>query len=171
MCAILDNSARGEVFRNAPTERGLIFYNWLNSGKGRLVIGGTKLRAELAGNRWQPGGESAGNRPQPGSANFRKWLPTAIRLGRVTEWDDREIDDATRDLKKDKVCQSNDPHVIALARASGARLLYTNDDDLETDFKNARLISKPRGKIYPNEGWQEFLNDRRNRRLCASATA
>ena len=160
MCAILDNSVRDQVFGNAPTERGRIFYNWLNTGKGRLVIGGKKLRAELAGNR-----------PQPGSANFRKWLPTAIRLGRVTEWDDREVDDATRDLKKDKVCQSDDPHIIALARASGARLLYTSDDDLESDFKNARLISKPRGKIYPHESCQEFLNDRRNRNLCARATA
>ena len=171
MCAILDNNVRDHVFGNAPTERGLIFYNWLNSGKGRLVIGGTKLRAELAGNRPQPGDESAGNRWQPGSVNFRKWLPAAIRLGRVTQWDDREVDDAARDLIKDRVCRSDDPHVIALARASGARLLYTNEPRLEADFKNPHLISKPRGKIYPNEGCQEFLNDRRNRNLCARAAA
>ena len=170
MCAILDNNVRDHVFGNAPTERGLIFYNWLNSGKGRLVISGTQLRAELAGNR-QPGGELAGNRRQPGSVNFRKWLRAAIKLGRVEQCDDREVDDAARDLIKDRVCRSDDPHVIALARASGARLLYTNDDDLEADFKNARLISKPRGKIYPHEGCQEFLNDRRNRRLCARAAA
>jgi hypothetical protein len=47
-------------------------------------------------------------------------------------------------------CSSNDAHVIALARADRQRghLLCTNDQALQTDFKNKSLIDKPRGTIY-----------------------
>jgi len=45
-------------------------------------------------------------------------------------------------------CVSNGAHVIALARASGARLLYSHDHALQQDFKNAKLVSQPRGKVY-----------------------
>ena len=47
-------------------------------------------------------------------------------------------------------CTSNDAHVIALARADRRRahVLCTNDQALQTDFRNKSLIDKPRGKIY-----------------------
>ncbi|MCE2463042.1 MAG: hypothetical protein J4F46_03880 [Dehalococcoidia bacterium] len=45
------------------------------------------------------------------------------------------MDDETRAVLADGVCRSDDPHVIALARISGTRLLYTNDNDLEGDFR------------------------------------
>lgn len=41
---------------------------------------------------------------------------------------------------------SDDPHIIALARVSGSRVLYTNDRELIEDFKTKEFIS-PRGKI------------------------
>ncbi len=53
---------------------------------------------------------------------------------------DNEVNTETLSVLSDGVCRSNDPHVIALAKISGTRLLYTNDDDLEGDFK--RLIRK-----------------------------
>jgi len=37
---------------------------------------------------------------------------------------------------------------IALARVNGARVLCSEDGALWTDFKNQRLINKPRGRIY-----------------------
>ena len=157
MCAILDNSTRDEVFGNAPTDRGRFFFDWINQGKGRLAIGGTKLRAELGGSI-----------QQPGSINFRRWLPTAIRLGLVTQPDDDDVVDATaRNLEAQGICLSNDPHVLALAQQTGARLLYSNDGDLQEDFRNRGIVGGVRGKIYPNTGYREFLNDRRNRRLCS----
>lgn len=156
MCAILDNSARDEVFGDTPTERGRVFHAWLNEGRGRLVIGGTKLRNELGGSNGQ----------QPGSANFRKWLPAAIRRGRLAQWDDKAVDNAASVLEEQGVCQSDDPHVVALAQASGARLLYTVDRALQEDFTNPVIIAHPRGKIYPTAGYRDFLNDRRNRNLC-----
>ena len=47
--------------------------------------------------------------------------------------------------------QSNDAHVIALAQLSGARLLYTNDGDLQKDFRNKNLVDNPEGKVYSTE--------------------
>ena len=156
MCAILDNSARDEVFGNVPTDRGRLFFDWINQGQGRLAIGGTKLRAELGGST-----------QQPGSVNFRRWLPTAIRQGLVIQPDDDDIVDAAADnLEAQGICLSNDPHVLALAQDTGARLLYSNDEALRQDFTNRAIIGGVRGKIYPNSGSREFLNDRRNRRLC-----
>jgi hypothetical protein len=43
--------------------------------------------------------------------------------------------------------RSDDPHVLALARATGVRLLYTGDGALIDDFKDRRFI-KPRGSVY-----------------------
>jgi predicted nucleic acid-binding protein len=47
-------------------------------------------------------------------------------------------------------CESNDSHIIALARADRlqARVLVTNDQALQRDFKNKSLIDNPRGTIY-----------------------
>jgi hypothetical protein len=49
-----------------------------------------------------------------------------------------------------RLCISNDAHIIALARADRLRthLLCTDDQALKVDFQNKSLIDKPRGKIY-----------------------
>jgi len=44
-------------------------------------------------------------------------------------------------------CVSNDAHIIGLARASGVRLLCTEDRVLGDDFRNKDLISNPRGNV------------------------
>jgi hypothetical protein len=43
-------------------------------------------------------------------------------------------------------CQSNDRHVIALARAGHVRLIYTDDQNLIDDIKNPALVA-PKGKV------------------------
>jgi len=48
--------------------------------------------------------------------------------------------------------RSNDPHIIALARASGALVLCTCDGDLKNDFLNRELLPRVNGKrraVYP----------------------
>jgi hypothetical protein len=58
-------------------------------------------------------------------------------------------------------CTSNDTHVIALARADRKRghVLCTDDQALQTDFKNKALIDKPRGTIYsPTRHKSSLLN-------------
>jgi hypothetical protein len=47
-----------------------------------------------------------------------------------------------------KELQSDDPHVLALALAGGARLIYTRDQALINDFTNPHVLTAPRGKCY-----------------------
>ena len=60
-----------------------------------------------------------------------------------------------------QLCTSNDTHVIALARADRKRghVLCTDDQALQTDFKNKDLIDNPRGTIYsPTRHKQSLAN-------------
>ena len=70
------------------------------------------------------------------------------------------------------MCESDDPHIIALAQISGARLLYTNDLALQRDFRKRDLIADPRGKVYSTHRRDDYTEAHRkllsNRTLCRS---
>ena len=111
---------------------------WLRRGVGRLVYStGGKFDSEL----YRRGRERLGAYRRAGRATF---VP-----------EDTFRDDALR-LKEEAALRSNDAHVLALARASRARLLYTGDRRLIADFKNARIISG--GKIYSGAKNRDLLN-------------
>ena len=130
MCAIVDNSARDEVFGRERTAAGQYFFDWLNKG-GRLVIGG-RQKDELMG-----------------ASKFRVWLRDALLAGRVYEIARGDVDAEETELDQAPTRQSDDPHVLALAKVSGARLLFSNDRDLQKDFKNPAILGHGvRGKIY-----------------------
>jgi predicted nucleic acid-binding protein len=72
----------------------------------------------------------------------------------------RRIDDAAIEVEYKKIakrCTSDDQHILAIARACGARLLCTNDSTLQEDFCEKSLVDKPRGKIYKNEAHKHLL--------------
>ena len=131
MCAILDANVASEVFGSCPQSSGEKFFQWLNEGTGRLVAGG-KLLEELAGS----------------SEGFREWASVAVGAGKLRIVNKDEVDTRTGHIQSQDTCKSDDPHVIALAQVSGARLLYSNDRDLQGDFTNKQLIDTPRGKVY-----------------------
>ena len=64
---------------------------------------------------------------------------------------DERVDAETAIIKQQGLCRSDDPHVIALAKISGARLLCTSDEDLHADFKNPEIVNNPRGSIYQDQ--------------------
>ena len=132
MCAIIDNNVRHEVFgaSDVQTEAGEYFLNWLENRNGRLVVGG-KLLEELSD-----------------YTSFGTWLRRALTRGRVIRVSDAEVDTETANLQSRNICKSNDAHVLALARVSGARLLFTNDQNLRDDFRNPQVIGGVRGRIY-----------------------
>jgi len=155
MCAILDANAAHEVFgSNAgqATEAGRGFFQWLKDGKGNLGVGG-KLKQEL----------------DQGVPGFRMWAGQAILAGQLVNVDDHRVNDQTKDVKKHGDLKSDDPHVIALAQVSGARLLFSNDEKLHEDFGNPEVINHPRGKIYSTSENKSFTKDKRtllNRHRC-----
>ena len=132
MCVILDNSARDNVFsrrRGTPVGRQLL--EWLDEFRTSLVVGG-KLYDELAG-----------------SGVFLGWAANAIKDGRLRVFKRDAVDRETAELAGNWLGESDDEHVIALARVSKARVLYAHDSDLRDDFRNPALISNPRGRLYP----------------------
>ena len=141
MCAIIDANVSPEVFGDDRTPRGRLLFEWLTGGRtGRLVVGGKLLR-ELR---------------QYGK--FKVWLREALSAGRARCIRDAVVDAETESIRAGQSCQSNDHHIIALARVSGARLLFTNDRNLEKDFKNQALVPDPRGKIYKDPDHRQLLN-------------
>lgn len=156
MCAILDASVLNMVFGPSLSTEGTQFFKWLNSGKGRLVIGGkTKVELYQNGNfaRWAKQQVLAARLVSHGRESKK------MRFASVVEYDDTAIEAETRRIEKQKLLfESNDLHVIALARVSGARLLYSKDGKLQQDFKNEHLVHSPRGKVYSNKAHQHLLD-------------
>lgn len=130
MCAIVDANAAHQVFGENRPSAGIEFFNWISYGTGSLAIGG-KLREEL-----------------DKISSFGDWLNEAIQSGRIILVEDNKVTAEAKDLSKNDLCQSDDEHVIALARLSGARLLFSNDSKLQKDFKDNKLIDQPRGSVY-----------------------
>ena len=137
MCAIVDANTASEVFGTKRPEAGSKFFEWLNSGAGILVAGG-KLLDELK------------------KTQYREWARQAILSGKIELEDKQDVEAQTTKLHNEKACKSNDHHVIALAQISGARLLYTNDGNLQQDFKNKYLIDNPRGRVYSTKKHRHF---------------
>ena len=75
----------------------------------------------------------------------------------------------------DQVCdrpfRSDDPHVLALALASNATVLCSNDVKLRGDFKNSEILPRMGRKarlLYPLAGTRRQRGDFLNRQRCPS---
>ena len=134
MCAIVDANVASEVFGSRPRPAGEKFFAWLNKGSGRLVVGG-KLLVEL----------------EASSQHFRKWASEVALAGRMRIVSKGKVDARAERIESEGAIRSDDPHVLALAQISGARLLYTNDGDLQKDFRDKKLINNAPGKIYSTD--------------------
>ena len=150
MCVILDNNVLFEVFGDGRPPAGAGFFDWINSGGGRLIAGG-KLLEEL------------GRRE-----NFSVWWQQAVLAGLATRVDDDAVCRETTRLATQGTCRSNDEHVVALALVGGARLLYTNDRKLQLDFKDRELIDGPPGKVYSTRRSRAFTHGKK--RLLATSS-
>lgn len=115
----------------------------LTSGRARLVFGG-KLKREYRKKE-----------------KLWRFLVSLEKAGRARPIDDQAVDAETGAVQALGVCVSDDPHIVALARLSGARLLCSLDCDLAIDFKNRRLL-RPRGSVYKEPSHRHLL-----RRHCS----
>ena len=134
MCAIVDANVRDQVFGNAQSEAGAFFLNWLLKPNGGTLALGGKLRQELS--------DDGRNR------DFLRVYGQLRLDGRVKDIPDEQVDSETATLQARRICRSNDAHVLALARVSGARLLYSNDQALQEDFNDPQIVNDPRGRVY-----------------------
>ena len=135
MCAIVDTNVYHQVFSTgSQSSAGKYFLDWLmRRNGGTLVSGGGHLR-EL-------------NR----IADFKRVFAERLQAGRARRIPDETVDAETEALRSSDICRSNDEHVIALATVSGARLLFTNDNALQDDFRDRQIIGGTQGRIYTTQ--------------------
>lgn len=129
MCIIVDANRLGAFLADPPGENAAPLRAWLKRG-GRIVYSTGGVFAREVGRR------------------TRDRLLPYVQAGRATLVSADRFADDERRLRADPDLRSDDPHVLALARAVGVRLLHTGDADLTADFKNKKFIDRPRGKVY-----------------------
>lgn len=100
----------------------------------------------------------------------REWARQAALSGRMKVVNSMDVAVKERELLDQHVLRSDDPHGVALAQVSGARLLYSNDRALQQDFGNKQLVDAPRGKVYTTRVHKDFSDTHRDllarRDLC-----
>lgn len=109
----MDANRWHEMFSRERSPAADGFRQWLRKKQGFLVLGG-KLRREVAEKR-----------------DGKRRVQALQNQGQLVPVRDEEVDADARRLEEDGRLRSNDPHILALAKVSGARLLYTNDRDLQ----------------------------------------
>ena len=147
MCAIVDANVGAEIIKNQPVPASQKFMKGMFQYRVRLAVGG-ELRLELA----QVGG-------------FAEWAEQLLRAGLLFIVNDNEVNDRAEQLRTSRELKSNDAHVLALAQLSGARVLYSRDQNLHSDFKNRKILSPP-GKIFSNAKHSRLLAKKGLCRSC-----
>lgn len=164
MCAIVDANSSGEIVATNPTPAARAFKEFMVDGPCCLVVGGTKLRGEL--------GRGFSTPDRAKQTTITEWVSQIQQAGRLKSENDAIVDARCAEIKQSRKCRSDDPHIIALADISGARLLYSKDNALRQDFSNPHLINNPRGKTCPINltlaKTQNWL--RRNKDLCTESS-
>ena len=106
------------------------------------------------------------------SQQYLEWSVQARLAGVLYTADDGPVRARENAIRNEGMYESDDPHVLALAQISGARLLYTNDRALQRDFGRRDLIADPRGRVYSTLRRNHYTETHRrllsNRSLCHS---
>lgn len=140
MCLIADASTFGDLLADPTTDDAAPIRIWLERGGTLVYSTGGKFGTEIER-----------------SPKLKRRLEVYYQAGRarLVPYERLAEDEASLSTRTD--LRSNDPHVLALARASGTRLLFTRDAALMADFKNKALIDRPRGKVYSSASNSRLL--------------
>jgi hypothetical protein len=138
---IVDANVCAELVEEGRTPEGKLWLNYIQKRKICLCHGG-RLSRELAEN-----------------ARFRRLLVAFARDGRARSFPDDHVDAEVEFLLRADVCESDDPHVLAVARVSTARVLFSRDKKLHSDFTNKKIVPPPPGKIFQNCDHEHLLRD------------
>ena len=143
MCVVIDTCTFSDAFSSPPQPAYRPLIEWLTrtDSDGSAAIGGTKYRAEIG---------------MHGQAI--RFFARLARAGRTNDVDNVVVDAEENRLVQTGACVSNDQHVIALVRKSGARSVCTEDSGLMTDVKNRTLVNGPRGRVYRTANHAHLLH-------------
>lgn len=143
MCIIVDANKLGAFLAEPPGDEAAPIRRWLDrpTHAGALVYStGGKFADELG-------------------YNAKRKLADYYQAGRALRVPASRFAHDEAELKASGKLRSDDPHVLALARESGARLLYTGDQALIADFKDPSLVRGPRGRVYSGAANANLLTE------------
>jgi len=144
MCIVVDTNRLASVLkkRTADHEEFKPILNWIVNGRGAFVIGGTKYLCEAIG--------------------FVKIFSELAKVNKVITINKQEVD-------REEAWAANqihhpdfdDPHIIALLRVSGCKLICSSDARAYPFFKNKKFFSPvaKRPKIYSQKRNAALLID------------
>ena len=130
MCIIVDTNKLDVFLAEPADEDSKPIRKWLGRGAGSIVY------------------STEGKFAQEIQGRAKAKLADYVRAGRAKHVPASQFVDEERKLETRADLRSDDPHVLALARVAGVRLLYTADNDLISDFTDKSFIDRPRGKVY-----------------------
>jgi hypothetical protein len=142
------------VFSPEPHPDAVPIIDWIEKKQGRVAYGGVKLCDELFK-----------------IDNARRRLRAWKQAGRASEFPHDAVEAEDAKVKALGIATSNDTHILALARVSGARTLYSTDHGLHLDFKNPEIINKPHGRIYQSSDHAHLLTHTASCRAAVSRYA
>ncbi len=129
MCIIVDANLQGSFMNRHPDM--VPVHDWIKNKGGKIAHSYTdEFEKET-------------------TESFRTELSKLSRRGRVKLISPKQVQKQQNTLTN---LQSNDPHIIALALVAKAKVLITNDKNLEKDFKR-----HVRGSIYHNKSHKPLL--------------
>ena len=137
MCIIVDANRLGDFPSDPVKPDSAPIRRWLDRGGGRLVYSTGAAFAREIGKRDK--------------------LLAYVRAGKASVVPADGFAEDEQALRSRADLRSDDPHVLALARATGVRVLYTSDRSLMDDFKRKDLIDRPRGTVYSGAANADFL--------------
>jgi hypothetical protein len=137
VCLIIDANRASLVF-GQPHDDYRPILDWLE--RGGMIVFGAKLAREL---------------DRVDAA--RRYLRALVQAGRAHQASGTTVDAEEAAMAAVGAIRSDDPHVLALARATGTRLLCSNDERLIADFKDKKWIDRPRGKVYRTKAHARLL--------------
>ena len=104
--------------------------NWICSGPGKLVIGGTKYKSELMAVR-----------------SILSCILELERQGKVIRVCDVDVDSDETIVKKIEPANNfDDPHLVALIRLTGCKLICIIDPRAHKFLRSPRFYSSPKNR-------------------------
>jgi len=140
MSLIVDANCAASTLCTSPCAAFAPVMTAIRNGDAKLVFGGTKLKREYSR-----------------LSSVWRFIVALDRAGKAKAISDGAVDALQASLEQSGLLRSDDSHIIALAKVSGARLLCSLDRDLHCDFVSKQLIDKPRGSVYQNSSHASLL--------------
>jgi predicted nucleic acid-binding protein len=136
MCIIVDPPVFVPIFKPSDPEHNafLPVRNWVVAGLGKFVMGGTKYKAELRAVK-----------------SVLQFLGELERRGKIVRRIDDEVDAEERVVMDiEKSADFDDPHLAALARLTGCKVICLRDPRAHRFLRQVKLYggTKKRPKLY-----------------------